>query len=164
MKYGANWTVTLSHELLEVLAGPEINLTVFAQPDETIGILYAYEVCDACEADKVGYQIDGVTVSDFVYSVWFEAFQAGRNVQFCHSKKIKNPFNLLPGGHIGVFNVVKGGGWIQKTAEEVSTRYTLQARVKPRVGSRRERRNVPVISGKRARLNSDLSVPKSKNI
>jgi hypothetical protein len=29
MKYGANWTITLSHELLEMLGDPEINLTVF---------------------------------------------------------------------------------------------------------------------------------------
>lgn len=141
MKYGANWTVTLSHEMLEMLADPEINLTVFVQPDETTGILYAYEVCDACEADQFGYQIDGITVSDFVYPTWFESFQAGRNVQFCYSKKIRSPFDLLPGGYIGLFDVLRGGGWIQKTAE-TSTRYAVQARVQPRVGSRRERRKV----------------------
>lgn len=32
IKYEANWTVALSHELLEMLADPEIDLTVFAQP------------------------------------------------------------------------------------------------------------------------------------
>ncbi len=142
MKYGANWTVTLSHELLEMLVDPEINLTVFAQPDENTGILYAYEVCDACEADQFGYQIDGVTVSDFVYPAWFEKFQAGRKAQFSHSNEIKHPFDLLPGGYIGIFDVMKGGGWIQKTAEDMSSRYPLQARIHPRVGSRRERRKV----------------------
>ena len=29
MQYGYNWTVTASHELLEMLGDPEINLTVF---------------------------------------------------------------------------------------------------------------------------------------
>lgn len=143
MKFGANWTVTLSHELLEMLADPEINLTVFDQPDDTTGILYAYEVCDACEADQFGYQIDGVTLSDFVYPTWFEKSQAGRKVQFSHSNKIKNPFDLLTGGYIGIFDVTKGGGWKPKFAEGTSMRYALLARVQPRVGSRRERRNVP---------------------
>jgi hypothetical protein len=143
MKFGANWTVTLSHELLEMLADPEINLTVFDQSNNTTGILYAYEVCDACEADQFGYQIDGITVSDFVYPTWFEVFQAGRNVQFDYSKQIRNPFDLLPGGYTNLFDVMKGGGWIQKTAEDISSRYPLQARIHPRVGSRRERRKVP---------------------
>ncbi len=122
---------------------PEINFTVFDQPNDTTGILYAYEVCDACEADQFGYQIDGVTVSDFVYPAWFEASLAGRNAQFNYSKKIRKPFDLLPGGYIGMFNVMSGGGWKQKTAEEASSKYTMLARVKPRVGSRRERRSVP---------------------
>lgn len=55
MQDGVNWTVTASHELLEMLADPEINLTVFVQPTDTTGTLYAYEVCDACEADQYGY-------------------------------------------------------------------------------------------------------------
>ena len=63
LQFGNNWTVTASHELLEMLGDPDINLTVFIQPDATSGILYAYEVCDACEADNYGYVVDGVTVS-----------------------------------------------------------------------------------------------------
>ncbi|PYT96210.1 MAG: hypothetical protein DMG38_24650 [Acidobacteria bacterium] len=33
LKFGANWRVTTSHELLEMLADPNINLTVFIQSD-----------------------------------------------------------------------------------------------------------------------------------
>jgi hypothetical protein len=64
---GLQWSVTASHELLEMLGDPDINLTAFVQPDASSGTLYAYEVCDACEADQYGYAIDSVTVSDFVY-------------------------------------------------------------------------------------------------
>src|SRR5213594_2301364 len=49
--YGYEWTVTASHELLEMLADPDINLTVFVQSDATRGLIYMHEVCDACEAD-----------------------------------------------------------------------------------------------------------------
>jgi len=47
LKYGMTWSVTASHELLEMLGDPNINLTVFVQNDQSTGILYAYEVCDA---------------------------------------------------------------------------------------------------------------------
>ena len=48
-QFGANWTVTASHELLEMLADPDVNLTAFVQSSDTTGRLYAYEVADACE-------------------------------------------------------------------------------------------------------------------
>src|SRR5579864_4698159 len=57
LKFGSNWTVTASHELLEMLADPNINLTVFVQSGSAAGRLYAYEVCDACENDQFGYLI-----------------------------------------------------------------------------------------------------------
>src|SRR5664279_2494772 len=55
MRLETSWTVTLSHELLEMLADPWINWC--AQSPE--GKMYALEVCDAVEADECGYEIDG---------------------------------------------------------------------------------------------------------
>jgi hypothetical protein len=49
LKAGTSWTVTASHELLEMLGDPNINLSVFVQTTTTAGTLYAYEVCDACD-------------------------------------------------------------------------------------------------------------------
>jgi hypothetical protein len=71
---GLQWTITASHELLEMLADPDIDLTVFVQPNDQSGRIYAYEVCDACEADNYGYAINGTMVSDFVFPAWFESF------------------------------------------------------------------------------------------
>lgn len=138
LKTGNNWTVTASHELLEMLADPNINLTVFVQSDQSTGILYAYEVCDACEADNLGYQIGNVTVSDFVFPAWFEGFRTTGSTRFDQGNQIKNPLELLAGGYIGVFNVNSGSGWQQQTAQK-------QPNVLSRgnVGSRRERRRTP---------------------
>ena len=136
MKLGYNWTVTASHELLEILADPDINLTAFVESSATTGILYAYEVCDACEADGFGYKISGTLVSDFVYPAWFESFRKKGSTQFDYGKRIKKPFELLKGGYIGVYDVKSGGGWHQITAERGSYRYVIR----PDVGSRRERR------------------------
>ena len=134
--YGEQWSVTASHELLEMLADPNINLTVFDEAANG-GRLYAYEVCDACEADKFGYTIDGVRVSDFVFPSWFESFRK-KGAQFDQMKKIAKPFQLLAGGYIGIYDVRSGGGWTQLTAEKTNFRS------RPPVGSRRERRTIPI--------------------
>jgi len=136
LKAGTSWTVTASHELLEMLGDPNINLTVFVQNSNTAGILYAYEVCDACEDDSFGYQIDNVLVSDFVYPSWFESFRGEGSTQFDRMNKIQNPLQLLAGGYIGTFNVSAGTGWQQLTAEKHPT----NLRNRGTVGTRRERR------------------------
>jgi hypothetical protein len=145
--YGGNWTVTFSHELLEMLADPNINLVAF---DEDAGRAYMYEVCDAVEADDLGYSIDGVTVSDFVVPGWFEPLHVGKHEKFAFHSKVDGPFKLLPGGYIGYYDLAKGG-WFQLTArEEIDARkLTIIASgafahdARPRVGSRRERRRTP---------------------
>lgn len=138
MKAGFHWTVTASHELLEMLGDPDINLTVFVQSDPRTGVLYAYEVCDAVEADRFGYEIDGQLVSDFVYPAWFQSFRKGK-VRFDHTKKCSKPFEILPGGYIGAFEISAGTGWHQVHAPATAAEYSAR----PRPGSRRERRRTP---------------------
>ena len=139
LKAGTSWTVTASHELLEMLADPNINLTVFVQNANTSGTLFAYEVCDACEDDSNGYKIDNVLLSDFVYPSWFEDFRTTGSTQFDHGNQIQNPLQLLPNGYIGIFNVDSGSGWQQLTAQKTLT----NTRNRGNVGTRRERRNAP---------------------
>jgi len=139
LKYGYTWSVTASHELLEMLGDPNINLTVLIQQNDSAGTLYAYEVCDACEADQFGYTINGVLVSDFVYPSWFEDFRAEGSTQFDQTNRIHKPLDLLSGGYIGVFDISSGSGWHQVTAEQTPASLSMRANV----GSRRERRRVP---------------------
>jgi hypothetical protein len=144
---GGLWTVTLSHEMLEMLADPNINLCAF---DEENRRLYAYEVCDAVEADKLGYAIDGVTLSDFVLPGWFEPTHVSRGEHFAFKSKVTRPFQLLAGGYISYFDI-GGGGWQQLTAREMGDAREMSMRslppapysARPRVGSRRERRRWP---------------------
>jgi len=145
---GGLWTVTFSHELLEMLADPNINLCAF---DEANRRLYAYEVCDAVEADKLGYKIDGVTVSDFVLPGWFEPTHIKKGEKFAWKSKVTGPFQLLAGGYISYFDL-DGGGWQQLTARTGSSDARRMSAAsspaapwtaRPRVGSRRERRRLP---------------------
>src|SRR4051812_39696815 len=130
---GSQLSVTMSHELLEMLGDPDINLQA---PDEH-GRIYAYENCDAVEADEIGYEIDGVLVSDFVYPEWFVPSLRGKtDVQFSHKQHVTGPFELAQGGYISVTDVWPPN-WQQIYPPNAATVAAIQ---RPRVGSRRERR------------------------
>lgn len=145
---GTSWTVTASHECLELLIDPDINLVVFR---EDIGQLWSYEVGDAVEADELGYQIEGVLVSDFVFPSWFEGFRT--TGPFDQQNKLTAPFQILPGGYIGFYSITDGNGWQQQVARSIipgAHGSAFDALLKPRsyrmrppVGSRRERRRTP---------------------
>ena len=108
MADGLSWTVTASHELLEMLGDPYVNLSVQIRAD---GTAVAYETADAVEADEFAYTIAGVLVSDFVYPEWFIAGSAG---PWDHGEHCTAPLQLLRGGYIGVWT--PGKGWSQATA------------------------------------------------
>lgn len=137
IQYSEKWTVTASHELLEMLQDPYINLTAFSSDQK---IAYAFEVSDACES--LEYEINGIAVSDFVTPQWFEPGQHPQGTKFNFMGGIKAPFELLPGGYIGAMNVKSGSNWTQITAKHQGHPQARQMTYKciPRVGSRRERR------------------------
>jgi len=132
--HGLSWTVTFSHELLEMLADPWINWMAMGED----GQIYALEVADAVEADELGYLIDGVLVSDFVTPGWFEQTENDR-VDF--KQRIKNRLELAPGGYISVLDPNKG--WIQLTAQSVPA-------AEAPIGSRRQRRTMDKAAWRRS--------------
>jgi hypothetical protein len=140
LDYGYNWTITATHEILEMLADPDINLVAFVEEGEFAGKLFAYEVCDPCEADEFGYDINGVKVSDFVTPAYFEYFR--KDTQgFDYLNKITKPFELLPGGYISVYDINSKDGWQMLSASNPDKRTLVRMRAP--VGSRRERRRTP---------------------
>lgn len=131
LKDGVSWSVTMSHELLEMLGDPLIDLAAVVQTAQKSGRIYAYEACDACEDDSLGYLIDGIKVSDFVLPSWFVP---GSPAPYDHMKKIAKPLQILPGGYIGYLTFTSKKGWTQITADN-------KPGGKPaKPGSRRERR------------------------
>lgn len=105
---GENWTVTLSHEALELIADPEVNLLVMGphpnKPKKTV--FHWYEMCDAVQAES--YMVDGVEVSNFLLPLYFtrEAEPGGRNDFLGREYKGKSiqSFGVNPGGYIGFFD------------------------------------------------------------
>jgi len=139
--HGLSWTVTFSHELLEMLADPWINW--MAQGDD--GQIYALEVSDAVEADELGYYIDGVLVSDFVTPGWFEQTENDR-VDF--KQRIKNRLELAPGGYISILNPAHG--WVQVTAQTHGRLVEGCAEDVAPMGSRRQRRTMDKAAWRRS--------------
>ena len=140
--FGLKWTVTASHELLEMLSDPYINLTVFVHPEPGKGTLYAYEICDACEDDSFSYDINGIAVCDFVYPAYFEAARAPNSARFDHRNKLTGPVPaLLKGGYINSFDLTDlTKGWHPVSAAEIPHGPTDRSHMTERSTSRRERR------------------------
>lgn len=80
----------VSHEVLESIADPTIALWA-----EIGGRLVAYEVCDPVEA--MGYDINNVSVSNWVYPAWFDAQSHG---PYDFLQSIDAPGKLAAGGYV----------------------------------------------------------------
>lgn len=103
-------SVSASHELVEMLVDPAINLmTTGPDPKAT----YAYESADPVEA--LTFNVNGIPMSDFVYPSYFEIFRKAHSVPFDHLKKVARPFQILAGGYQ---IVMKNGKWNQVFASE----------------------------------------------
>lgn len=109
---GEPWTVTLSHEALEMTADQEANLLVQGPhpEDPNLAVFHWYEMCDAVQAET--YKIDGVEVSNFVLPLYFTGGDelGGRNdfLSRAHSGKTLKSFGINPGGYVGYFNPQTG--------------------------------------------------------
>jgi len=108
-----------SHDLMEMLANPMLNLTVFDAADNgTTGKLYVREICDPVSSPEYTYKIDGVVVSNFVFPSWFESFRKKGSSQFDYGNFLKSPFELGKGAYLSVFDVEKGSGWHHVFSQE----------------------------------------------
>jgi hypothetical protein len=139
-KYGSEVSVTCSHELLEMLGDPYINTSSL---DPKTGRLYAYESSDAVEADDLGYEVDGVLVSDFVLPQFFDPQHAGKGQPLSFKGNVHEPFSLAKGGYLQYLDLGDlEKGWQQVTAEgdPESGREPGQRPIDILSGSRRHRR------------------------
>jgi hypothetical protein len=105
IKSGDKVSVSASHELVEMLVDPAINL-MSTGPDPKI--IYAYESADPVE--QLTFGVLGIPMSDFVYPSYFENFHKAGSVKFDHLNKLKRPFQILSGGYQIIF---KSGKWSQ---------------------------------------------------
>jgi hypothetical protein len=99
------YTTTLSHELLEMIADPGVNLYAigkFREGGRSRSGLFGLEVCDPVESNY--YKIHGVRVSDWVRPEWFEQEHKKGQMKMDYLGVIDAPFMLAEGGYADVFS------------------------------------------------------------
>ena len=107
IKFHGEWSITASHECLEMLADPFGNkLQAGNLLDQAVDlgmdparVQYLVEVCDPSESADFSYQVDGVQVSDFYTPQFFDPVQAP-DVRYSFTGAIDAPRKILDGGYI----------------------------------------------------------------
>lgn len=97
-EYGEVWTVTLSHEVLELLGDPDAALTVTGPaPKGAAGnVYYDLEVCDPTQGDN--YKINGAEVSNFVGRNYFGLSGGSGKTNFLNLPLTQ--FGVRPSGYL----------------------------------------------------------------
>jgi hypothetical protein len=105
VQFSDNWTMTASHECLEILADPFGNRTIAGNSVKRGQgrVEYLVEVCDPCEAAEFGYAINGILVSDFYTPAYFDSV-ASASKQYSHTGALKKPLQVLDGGYLSWFD------------------------------------------------------------
>jgi hypothetical protein len=114
------WSLTASHEALEMLADPFGSKTIAGSPppqapDPVSGfdrVVYLVEVADPCEGAPLGYQSNGVLVSDFITPHYYDPGAAASGVQYSFGNNIQGPHQVLEGGYVSFGNPVDNN-WYQ---------------------------------------------------
>jgi hypothetical protein len=94
-----DWSVSVSHETLEMLADPFGRHLVAGQSPRAADkrVKFLVEICDPCSYNS--YEIDGVAVSDFYTPRYFDDAVAS-GVRYSHAGSIKEPRQVLKYGYV----------------------------------------------------------------
>lgn len=102
---GNNITVSsvLSHEVLELMFNPYVDLWADGPVIDTDKNEYAYEVCDPVEADIYSITVSKspVAVSNFVYPEWFD-IASPSGTKFDYLNKLTAPYTMTENGYMVV--------------------------------------------------------------
>lgn len=112
VEVGNTWSLSASHECLEMLVDPSGNRLVASS---SVGVIdnevhevpgkfeYLVEVCDPSEDPANAYMIDEVLVSDFYTPNYFDPVLS-QGVRYSFTGKINRPRLVLPNGYLSWYN------------------------------------------------------------
>ena len=107
------WSVTASHELLEMLGDPWGNRLHGADAlpgweGSSPRVRYLVELCDPCEAFT--YQVGGVDMSDFLIPVFYRSSQRAV-AGYSQTGNLTSPLEVADGGYITFLDPATGHLW-----------------------------------------------------
>jgi hypothetical protein len=109
---GDGWSLTASHEALEMLVDPFGNRLVAGdspKPDQG-RVEFLVEVCDPSEANEFSYTSNGIVVSDFYTPHYFDPVQDD-GVRYSFTGAITEPRQVLRGGYLSWHDPVSDHWW-----------------------------------------------------
>jgi hypothetical protein len=112
--FGDSWSLTASHEMLEMLADPSAKRLVpgrSPKPDQG-RVEFLVEVCDPSEAAEFGYTVNDVLVSDFYTPRFFDPTKA-EGARYSFTGALTEPRVILRGGYISWHDPVSDHWWQQ---------------------------------------------------
>lgn len=107
--YGDGWSVSASHEILEMIIDPlEGRFASGQSPMSGQGrVEFLVEVCDPCQAARFAYSVNGESVSDFITPNYFDPV-ANSAVRYSFGQSVTRPFEVAPGGYLSWRDPVSG--------------------------------------------------------
>jgi len=140
---GEDWSVTLSHEALELLGDPETNLLVMGpHPTEDRDVFHWFEMCDAVQDES--YEIDGVAVSNFLLPLYFTGTrdfdEVGARNDFLGTRGADGDtirsFGINRGGYIGFYDPQANGHVTFSQKHDAKARKRMEAKTKAKEARR----------------------------
>jgi hypothetical protein len=115
VKYDQGWSLTASHECLEMLVDPFGNRIIAGpSPMKTQGrVEFLVEVCDPSEDTPFSYRVNGIVVSDFYTPNYFDPVKAA-GIRYSFTGAIKSPRAVLRNGYIS-WHDPASDHWFQET-------------------------------------------------
>ncbi len=97
VRAGYGWSVTVSHEALEMLADPSCSRLVAAPSprDAHERVEFLLDICDPCQG--VSYTVNGLQLCDFVTPNFYDAVESP-GVRYSYTGAVEAPRQILPEG------------------------------------------------------------------
>lgn len=134
----AGWSLTASHEILEMLADPTGARMIEGARPPFVGapaegaaaasrVAYLVEICDPCQSARDAYVVDGVVVSDFVLPAYFQ--DAGAPAGPCSfTGAVTSPHGLARGGALTYLERARGR-FVHVRLDDVTGAHVVEERV-----------------------------------
>ncbi len=112
VEFSASWSLTASHETVEMLTDPFGNRLVSGRsPKKGQGrVEFLVEVGDPCEDATFAYTANGVTVSDFITPAFFDPVPSP-SARYSFTGAVKKPRQVLKGGYLSWHDPISDHWW-----------------------------------------------------
>ena len=121
-----NWSVTLSHEILELLGNRHVNYYALGpHPTQKRIVMHWLEMCDAVQSQSYEIGKDGVLVSDFLTPLYFTPeTEVSKGNHFLSGKLAS--FGCARGGYLGFWDPKTGKDQNYFADKKAEKRYSIK--------------------------------------